>query len=147
MSSSSPSPADGRLRLRGHAPGHERRVAADVVQVGEASGAHLFDGAGAAVAASAVDVVRLRAVKPGNGARKRRIAHVDEAGARLVDVGDPAFASTIAGLDRSKTYYVYCRSGNRSARAIEQMRAAGFAHLHNVGGYAALVAGGVPSEP
>ena len=69
------------------------------------------------------------------------------AGARLVDVGDPAFASTIAGLDRSKTYYVYCRSGNRSARAIEQMRAAGFAHLHNVGGYAALVAGGVPSEP
>lgn len=67
------------------------------------------------------------------------------AGAQLVDVGNPAFASTIAGLDRSKTYYLYCRSGDRSARALEQMRAAGFAHVYNVGGYAALVAGGVPS--
>jgi phage shock protein E len=53
--------------------------------------------------------------------------HVD--GARLIDVQDPGFDAEIADLDRSTTYVVYCRSGNRSAAAAERMRASGLTVL------------------
>lgn len=50
-------------------------------------------------------------------------------GATNIDVEAADFGSKIGKLDKSKSYFVYCRSGNRSAQAITQMKAAGFTHL------------------
>lgn len=57
--------------------------------------------------------------------------HLD--GAELVSVEAPDFATKIAALDRTATYVIYCRSGNRANIAIEKMRAAGFTDLTNLG--------------
>lgn len=47
-------------------------------------------------------------------------------GAVNLDVQSPQFADQVAALDpQAGTYLIYCRSGNRSAVAAEQMRAAG----------------------
>ncbi|WKK84106.1 rhodanese-like domain-containing protein [Marivirga arenosa] len=55
------------------------------------------------------------------------------------------FTSSIEGLDKNKTYYVICRSGGRSARASDQMRAAGFKNVVNVtGGMLAWQAANLP---
>lgn len=67
-------------------------------------------------------------------------------GATNIDVTAPDFAAKIAALDPAKTYVLYCRSGNRSARAAANMQAAGFASLFNAGGFDALAAAGVPTE-
>lgn len=39
-------------------------------------------------------------------------------GAVLVDFLAPGFRDEVARLDRSKTYLVYCRTGNRSGKAL-----------------------------
>lgn len=57
--------------------------------------------------------------------------HLD--GAILVDIQNPSFDSKIAALEASADYIVYCRSGNRSAQAVERMRAAGFSNLTDLG--------------
>ncbi len=44
----------------------------------------------------------------------------------LIDIYSPAFTSEIDKLDRSKNYYIYCRSGNRSYHAGNQMLKMGF---------------------
>ncbi len=46
------------------------------------------------------------------------------------------FLDELEKLDKSKNYYVYCRSGNRSAQACALMNSLGFATTHNlVGGF------------
>jgi len=55
-------------------------------------------------------------------------------GALLVDFQSGNFENEIASLDKSKTYAVYCRSGNRSGQAIEVMREAGFTNIYNLNG-------------
>jgi phage shock protein E len=57
--------------------------------------------------------------------------HLD--GALLYNVQDPSFEANIAALDATATYVVYCRSGNRSAQAIERMKAVGFTTLTDLG--------------
>ena len=57
-------------------------------------------------------------------------------GALNIDVESPLFAEQIGELDPSGTYVVYCRSGNRSAVAIDLMKGMGFTDLINGGGYA-----------
>ncbi len=54
-------------------------------------------------------------------------------GALLYNVQDPPFEANIAALDATATYVVYCRSGNRSAQAIERMKALGFVNLTDLG--------------
>lgn len=44
----------------------------------------------------------------------------------------------IAGLDPSKSYYLYCRSGNRSGQAAKLLRAKGFESVFNAGAYGSL---------
>lgn len=58
--------------------------------------------------------------------------HID--GAILADVSDASFASRVAGLDRSATYFVYCRSGNRSAAATSFMIEQGFTSVFELDG-------------
>lgn len=44
------------------------------------------------------------------------------------------FETEIQSLDKSKTYAVYCRSGNRSGNATKIMSEAGFTNLYNMQG-------------
>ena len=49
------------------------------------------------------------------------------------------FEEKLAELDKDTTYYLYCRSGNRSGQAAELMKKNGFTKVYNLGGYQALV--------
>lgn len=44
----------------------------------------------------------------------------------------PGFLDAINNLDKSKSYYVYCRSGARSAQAVQIMRDLGFSETYNL---------------
>jgi len=55
-------------------------------------------------------------------------------GAQLIDFQSGNFENEIAAFDKSKTYAVYCRSGNRSGQAVKVMREAGFNNLYNLNG-------------
>jgi rhodanese-related sulfurtransferase len=44
------------------------------------------------------------------------------------------FVDEIEALDKSKNYYVYCRSGNRSGKACAIMMQLGFANAYNLEG-------------
>lgn len=55
-------------------------------------------------------------------------------GAVNIDVSAPDFADRIGTLVPDAPYAVYCRSGNRSAAAVEQMTAAGFTQVFDLGG-------------
>ena len=55
-------------------------------------------------------------------------------GAQLIDFQSGNFENEIAALDKTKTYAVYCRSGNRSGQAVKVMREAGFKNLYNLNG-------------
>jgi phage shock protein E len=63
-------------------------------------------------------------------------------GARNIDVTASDFEQQIDGLARDDSYVVYCRTGNRSAAAVETMLEAGFDDVVNGGGYDDLVAAG-----
>jgi len=50
----------------------------------------------------------------------------------LIDISNPSFTNEIEKLDKSKSYYIYCKSGNRSWHAGNYMLKQGFqsvAHL------------------
>ena len=60
-----------------------------------------------------------------------------------LDVEDPSFDDRLGQLDDSVTYAVYCRSGNRSDAAMEQMTQAGFDHVYSLdAGFVAWQAAG-----
>ena len=50
----------------------------------------------------------------------------------LIDINNPMFMQEIDRLDRKKSYYVYCRSGNRSFHAGIYMLKAGFEKVYNL---------------
>ena len=58
--------------------------------------------------------------------------HLD--GAVNIDVQSPEFDARVSELPADGEYVVYCRSGNRSAAAIDRMEALGFTSLINAGG-------------
>lgn len=51
-----------------------------------------------------------------------------------IDVQASDFASRVDELDRDATYAVYCRSGNRSAVAVDHMVEAGFTDVRHLDG-------------
>lgn len=55
-------------------------------------------------------------------------------GARNIDFMSPAFLSQVATLDKSKEYFLLCRSGNRSAQACNLMAKEGFKVFNLAGG-------------
>lgn len=55
-------------------------------------------------------------------------------GASNIDFNNPSFVSEIQKLDREKTYFVYCRSGNRSGQAVAMMRKEGFRSIYELQG-------------
>lgn len=56
------------------------------------------------------------------------------AGAVNLDVEADSFAQLIAGLDPSKNYAIYCRSGNRSKVAMTTMGQAGISRVFDLAG-------------
>jgi phage shock protein E len=54
------------------------------------------------------------------------------------------FKTILSGLDKSKPVYVYCRSGNRSGKALDSLKILGFTHYYNLGGFEQLKAAGMP---
>ncbi|MBU1096024.1 MAG: rhodanese-like domain-containing protein [Bacteroidetes bacterium] len=50
----------------------------------------------------------------------------------LIDLYSPNFAKEIEKLDKTKSYYIYCRSGNRSYHAGRQMINMGFEKIYNL---------------
>jgi rhodanese-related sulfurtransferase len=55
-----------------------------------------------------------------------------------IDIMAPSFSQKINTLDKDKAYFIYCRSGNRSAQACNYMHQQGFTKLYNLsGGYMA----------
>jgi rhodanese-related sulfurtransferase len=64
-------------------------------------------------------------------------------GAINLDVSSPEFAQALAELDPDLPYAVYCRSGNRSAAALEVMLGQGFTSaFHLAGGIGAWTESG-----
>lgn len=57
--------------------------------------------------------------------------------AQQIDIQDPAgFMEKIGALDKSKNYYVYCRSGGRSLQACQLLDQMGFENTYNLlGGF------------
>ena len=53
---------------------------------------------------------------------------------KLIDIHKPNFIDQIEKLDRSKSYFVYCRSGRRSHSACRQMKSMGFEKVYNLKG-------------
>lgn len=68
------------------------------------------------------------------------------AGVEHVDFMNPTFRERVDALDRDQTYYLYCRSGNRSGKAAGLMQEMGFTDVYNVGGYDALAEAGAETE-
>ena len=63
----------------------------------------------------------------------------------LIDFNSPDFPEKIALLDKDASYLVYCRSGNRSMRAVQMMSQLGFKKLVNMdGGILAWAQNGLP---
>jgi len=50
----------------------------------------------------------------------------------LIDINNAMFIQEVERLDRKKSYYVYCRSGNRSFIAGNYMLKAGFEKVYNL---------------
>ena len=65
-------------------------------------------------------------------------------GATNIDLQGAGFAAAIGQLDRGGRYVVYCRSGNRSAQAAAQLRAAGL-DVVDGGGLTAMAQAGWPT--
>lgn len=56
------------------------------------------------------------------------------ADAQLLNIASPGFVNKINELDKNKPYYLYCRSGARSASACQYMVRQGFTELYNLAG-------------
>ena len=53
-------------------------------------------------------------------------------GALNVDIQSRDFETRIGALDRRKTYLVYCRSGNRSTKAVQAMERMDFQSVYHM---------------
>ncbi|HKK25544.1 MAG TPA: rhodanese-like domain-containing protein [Gracilimonas sp.] len=65
---------------------------------------------------------------------------------KLLDFSNGEFQESLSELDKEKTYYLYCRTGNRSGQAARIMKSEGFENVYNVGGFEDLANGGFEAE-
>lgn len=64
-----------------------------------------------------------------------------------IDFYAPTFAAQLDELDKDTPYFVYCRSGNRSAETIDTMRELGFTEVYELeGGIVSWAGAGLPIE-
>lgn len=55
-------------------------------------------------------------------------------GAVNIDFYAKDFKERLASLDKTETYFVYCRSGHRSGETVKILEAQGFAKVNNLAG-------------
>ena len=55
-------------------------------------------------------------------------------GAKNIDFFSSNFKTEVQKLDKNKTYFVYCRSGNRSKQAALKLENLGYTNLYEFGG-------------
>ncbi len=67
-------------------------------------------------------------------------------GAQNVDVNGGAFGAALDSVSRGRPVYLYCRSGSRSAKAADSLRAMGFTAVVNSGGFETLKGAGAETE-
>ena len=85
---------------------------------------------------SETSIAQITLVPAGNVIDVRTAAEFAEGhvqGARNLDIQNGDFEKALATLDKDASYNVYCRSGNRSAVAVEMMRNAGFTNVVDLG--------------
>ncbi|PAU94638.1 rhodanese [Aliifodinibius salipaludis] len=63
-----------------------------------------------------------------------------------LDLLNGDFEASLDSLNKEKTYYLYCRTGNRSGQAVELMKENGFKNVYNIGGFQDLVNAGIESS-
>jgi len=69
------------------------------------------------------------------------------AGAININFLGEGFSQEIEKLNKNKTYLLYCKSGNRTRKAADQMQKAGFKHVYMLdGGITAWNKAGKPVE-
>ncbi len=51
-----------------------------------------------------------------------------------LDYYSETFRDELSKLDKNKTYLIYCRSGNRSGKALDMMEELGFREVYNMSG-------------
>ena len=56
--------------------------------------------------------------------------HIENA--YLLNFKSGSFVDELEKMDKNKRYYVYCRTGRRSRKAVELMKENGYAEAHNV---------------
>jgi phage shock protein E len=112
-------------------------VAGPAVQAGHAAGPDAAPLEGIAAEADGRVLIDVRT--------PAEVAEGALAGAVNVDLQGSDFVAAISELPRDDAYFVYCRSGNRSAEAIAIMRELGFTDLVDGGGFADLVEAGLPA--
>jgi rhodanese-related sulfurtransferase len=59
-------------------------------------------------------------------------AHLPDA--RNIDYKSDSFEASLGQLDKSKTYFVYCKAGVRSEKAVEAMQKMGFSAVYHMDG-------------
>ena len=62
------------------------------------------------------------------------------------DYNSGEFQQQLGSLDKDKSYYLYCRTGNRSGKAARIMKMQGFENAYNVGGFEDLAHAGFETE-
>lgn len=55
-------------------------------------------------------------------------------GSENIDFYDPEFRSKISSLDKDETYFLYCRSGNRSGQTLRLMKSLDFSEVYDLSG-------------
>ena len=55
-------------------------------------------------------------------------------GAQQIDFYKNDFSKALEKLDKDQPVFIYCRSGNRSGKAAQQMKAMGFSEVYNLEG-------------
>ena len=58
--------------------------------------------------------------------------HIDNA--KLIDYMQADFMNKMSKLDTTKELYIYCRSGNRSGKAVRKLEAMGFPKVYDLKG-------------
>lgn len=62
------------------------------------------------------------------------------------DFTNGEFEKKLRSLNKEETYYLYCRTGNRSGQAARLMKENGFEKVYNVGGFEELADEGFETE-
>jgi phage shock protein E len=62
------------------------------------------------------------------------------------DILNGDFQQQIGNFEKDKTYYLYCRSGNRSGQAAKKLKENGFENVYNIGGFEDLASAGFETD-